>query len=183
MGYETQMLIVEKYSTMKQSNCMVDGKLFHCFKKDTPATGDVDVQNPTSPLIYYNDDTETPVPPNAIIKKGDWCKIIATLDLAKTGISLPGLSPFKDSDGSFAYSPFNGNEVLGSDPYGDYRSFIPIDQVIDLIKEAIQKEAKKNPNQTPYRRFTIALSLLEAIKKDYLPHEGITQIGCLFWGH
>jgi hypothetical protein len=172
MGYETQMIIVEKYSTMKQPNCIIDDKLHNCFQKDT-----------TSPFIYYPDhNTETPVPPNTIIKKGDWCKIIATLDLAKTGISLPGLSTFEKSDGSFAYSPFDGNQVLGLDPYGEYRSFIPIDQAIDLIKKAIQEDAKKNHNQ-PYRRFTIALSLLESIKKEYLPHEGITQIGCLFWGH
>jgi hypothetical protein len=78
--------------------------------------------------IYYPDhNTKTPVPLGAIIKEGPGCSIIATLDLSKAG-TFPGICKFEESDGNYAYDPFDGNKILGLDGYGSYRKFVPIQE-------------------------------------------------------
>jgi hypothetical protein len=114
-----------------------------------------------------------------LVKEGPWCNVIATIDLRKAG-TLPGICKFEESDGHYAYDPFDGNKILGLDGYGDYRKFIPLQEVIDIFNTHI-KEAK-DKGQVPYRRFVAALALLKGIKSSF-KNSDTHEIECLFYGH
>lgn len=170
MGYETTMLVVEKSSGMTHAMAQINelqstnkdehivSTVHQCYKE-----GDT--------YIYYPDhNTKTTLPLGATIKEGPWCKVIATLDLGKAG-SWPGICKFEDSDGHYAYDPFDGNKILGLDGYGSYRKFVPLQEIIDLLN-----------SYKPYQRFVAALGLLKGIKSSFKNSDS-HEVGCLFYGH
>ncbi|MCX5884303.1 MAG: hypothetical protein NT096_00060 [Proteobacteria bacterium] len=179
MGYETKMLVVEKNIGMNHYSCMIEElhatstkeqfkkTVYNCFKESDGS------------FSYYPDHTKITVPSGAIVKEGPWCHIIGMVELSKGG-TFPGICKFEDSNGDYVYDPFDGNKILGLDGYGDYRKFVPIQEVINILQEHI-KEAKAI-DQKPYRRYVAALGLLKGIKLSF--YNGPThEIGCLFYGH
>jgi hypothetical protein len=99
------------------------------------------------------------------------------MDLCKVGHCFGGTCSFAESDGSYAFDPFDGNALIGLDDYGNYRKFVPIQEVIDTLQKEI-KEANER-GEHPYRRFIIALDLLKSLQENF-SHE---ELGCLFYGH
>lgn len=163
MGYETRMYVVERHPVTQGSTCLVDGKVYSCYLNDR--------KNPELGYRYYPDgDSRTPVPPEAPIFTGPWCSIIAMLDMSKCG-QWP-VCDFKDSDGCYIYDT-DGDTLVGLDPYGSYRHFVHIDEVLSRLKEERAKD--------DYRRFRIAIALLTSIKAYF--KSNVENIGCLFYGH
>jgi hypothetical protein len=166
MGYETNMIVVTKHphQTNKTFLLPVEGqcdKVYYYF------------EDKTGRFYYPDGNTKIPVPAGAKTKEGIWCQDIAVMDLCKVG-DMPGICDFEKSDGCYAYNPFNGNELIGLDPYGSYRSFVPVKEVIAIMEKSNKEE--------PYRRITAALALLKALKKGF-PDNEHSQLGCLFYGH
>lgn len=174
MGYETKMIVVIKNLHMKDHTALIDGQVFKIF----PVKNSNTIQ-----YIYYPDrKTETPVPQEAVIKEGHYCQDIAILDLCNCGdTQMPGIcKTYQDTDGSYVYEPFDGNKLIGPDSYGDFRSFIPIDQVITILDNSLNESRLKG--EIPLRRFAIALTLLNQIRLHF-PNNSTQEIGCLFYGH
>ena len=181
MGYETTMLIVEKSLSMTQAlaqinELQVNGTderikktLYQCYKD--PKNG--------SYSYYPEPNTKTPLPLGATKKEGPYCNVIATIDLSKAG-TMPGICEFEESDGHYAYDPFDGNKILGLDGYGFYRKFVPLQEVIDLLNSYIK--GAKDKGEKPYRRFIAALALLKGIKASF-KNDSSHEVGCLFYGH
>lgn len=188
MGYETKMLVVEKSkcNNQLQSICIIGEliingarvlgckderitqKVYQCYKESNDS------------YIYFPDsNTKTTLPSGVLVKEGPWCNIIAMVELGKCGAG-PGICKFEDSDGHYAYDPFDGNSIIGLDGYGDYRKFVPIQEIIDIFQHEI-KEAKTK-GEVPYRRHVIALSTLKSAKASFQTNE-IHEIGCLFYAH
>lgn len=164
MGYELKMYVVEKSKHCKEIIGLIDGKVYNIFtdinKKDEEE------------LFYYPDhDTKTIVPKGSVLKyDGSYLHIIGMIELSKCGmLDINSVCSFENSDGNYMYSD-NGNDLIGLDLYGSYRRFIPIEEVIDALKESNKKES--------YRRFDIALAMLKSVKKTFSDN-----IGCVFFGH
>jgi hypothetical protein len=174
MGYEIKMLVVARSSHgMNNASVLIPddkyGTVYNCYQ---------DKGNDT--YYYYPDhNTKTVVPLDAVIKVGPWCELLAMVEFCKIG-SMPGICKFEESDGCYVYDPFDGNKILGLDGYGDYRKFVPIQEVIDTIKENI--EYVKDKGHEPYHRFVEALPFLKQIKKSHSKWHP-NDIGCLFYGH
>jgi hypothetical protein len=163
MGYEALMLIVKK-TRLPRGIVLVDDKVYNLYTDEDT--------NGASRMFYYNKDSiKTPVPTMARTKSGPYCQILATIDLAKPGFTIPGICKFEESDGHHVYDPFDGNKLLSLDGYGDYRKFIPAQDVLNILKDQYQKES--------YRRVLMAIVLLKATIESH-PNE---EIGCLFYGH
>jgi hypothetical protein len=176
MGYETKMLVVIKSPQQTQTLAMISEirinkkdesivqEIFQCYKEHDGS------------YTYYPKAIKTPLPSGAIIKEGPWCRVIAMLDFSKAG-TWPGICKFEDSDGHYAYNPFDGNKVLGLDGYGYYRKFVPLQDVIEILQNNINYS--KENNRPPYYLFMAALGLLEGLKDNVLYND----MGCLFYGH
>lgn len=165
MGYETKMYVVERHGSNTGKICLANGDVHSCYlDKNLKETG-----RPT--YHYYPDhNTETPVPSTAPIKDGTFCQVIGMLDLCKAD-QWPVCS-FEESDGCYIFDS-DGNSLVGMDPYGSYRSFVPIDEVIKRLQEEIKKDS--------YRRFRVALAMLVSIRANF--SDDLSNIGCLFYGH
>lgn len=179
MGYETQMIVVEKSSSMTHAMTQINELQTTDTKERIVSTIHQCYKDGDTYIYYPDHNTKTPVPLGAIIKEGSWCNVIATLDLSKAG-SWPGICKFEDSDGHYAYDPFDGNKIIGLDNYGSYRKFVPLQEVIDILNTHI-KEAKAK-GHVPYRRFVAALGLLKGVKASFIKSEN-HEVGCLFYGH
>lgn len=179
MGYETTMLVVEKSSSMTHAMAQINELQVNDKDERIVSTAHQCYKNGDNYIYYPDHNTKTPVPLGAIIKEGPYCNVIATLDLSKAG-TFPGICKFEESDGNYAYDPFDGNKILGLDGYGSYRKFVPLQEVIDLLNSYIKNA--KDKGEKPYRRFTIALTLLKSIKSSF-KNSDTHEIGCLFYGH
>ena len=168
MGYELKMYVVYKTSGSSRGKLInINNGVYSVYSEET---------NPKN-MYYYLSDGNTKVSidkdyKGPIIPEIS-CLTIGMLDLCSTDLNNTGICEFKDSDGCTMFNPCNGNEFIGIDPYGYYRSFVPIDNVIKELKE---KTADKTNS---YRRYDIALAMLKAIKKTFKGSE----VGCLFFGH
>jgi len=67
------------------------------------------------------------------------------------------------------------NDEIREDQYGEKLKAVPIDEVISLLREEI-----KSDESNPYRRFVLALALLESVKEGWSSSERMTV---LFYGH
>jgi hypothetical protein len=160
MGYELKMYVV----SVKQVQCndriaLIDEKVRHCFNNEEDKSN-----------YYYFDENDTK---HYITKEPTidayYGQIIAMVDLCKCDLSNTGIWKFEEGD---VYCFDNdGNSLIGLDSYGDYRKLVSIDSVLDEMKKLNEKEN--------YRRFTIAISMLENVKALF-PNE---NVGCIFFGH
>ena len=168
MGYELKMYVVNMMqwrSAGKITN--IDNNVYSVYSEET---------NPKKMYYFLSDgNTKVSLPDDykGTILSENICLTIGMIDLSCTDLVDTGICTFEKSDGAAMFNPCNGNEFIGIDPYGDYRSFVPIDTVIKELKE---KTADKDYK---YRRYTIALAMLKEVKKTF---KG-SKVGCLFVGH
>lgn len=86
---------------------------------------------------------------------------IARVDLSKVGYSTRTgkvLADARKSDEHFTLWADNGNDRITEDRYGDALTAVDMDELIDAMHADNVEE--------PYRRFTVALALLTAIRND-----------------
>ena len=167
MGYELTLMVVSKSNHSHGNIVLIENKVFTAYEKEQG-------------LIYYPDhNTETLVPLGSkVFRDSPWCEVISVLELCKCGLENSGICKFEESDGHYAYVPFNGNDLLGLDCYGSYRKVIPIKYVIDEMSDNIREIKAKG--EIPYRRYVAALAHLKAVKKTFMP---LDKIGCMCYGH
>lgn len=164
MGYDQRMYIVER-STMGTCNhtALIDDKVFSIFKND---------HADESPFIYFPDhNTRTLVPSNVIVKYGKFMSVLGMIELYKCDYDFKhdSVCKFEESDGDYMYDT-NGNDLIGLDAYGDYRRFVPIDKMIELIEKCNSEDC--------YRRYEIALAFLRSVKTHFT-----SDVGCVIYGH
>jgi hypothetical protein len=163
MGYELKMYVVTRHA-QHLTIVNIKDNVYDCYYN---YNGDKEK------YIYYPTPNQSSiVPKNAKRINGRFCLVIGMIDLCNCADKFKNMSicKFEESDGCFIYSPDDGNKLVGLDNYGDYRRFVPIDNVLKELKD----------NEKDYQRFTIAIALLESIKKTFSERE---DVGCLFYGH
>jgi hypothetical protein len=165
MGYELDMYVVDKSYASNTKIVLVDNNVYSVYS---------DYKYNDERLYFYPDgNTRIYIKKEPIIK-GSISILIGMLDLCKTSLQHTGICKFEESDGACAYDPSDGNKLIGLDPYGDFRSFVPIATVIeDLLTDLIKNKGRE------YRRHVVAFEMLKAIQNTF---KG-SDIGCLFYGH
>lgn len=86
---------------------------------------------------------------------------IARVDLSKAGYTTRTgrlLAQARNSDEHFTLWADNGNDRITEDSYGDALTAVDMDELINAMHADNAEE--------PYRRFTVALALLTAIRND-----------------
>lgn len=175
MGYETKMLIVRKSHRGGLGTKLAKVETLVINNGDeTRETEIVQVYyDMPDEFYYYKNNKSLPLPKGTAIKEGVWCQVVAMIEFSKMG-SWPGICSFEDSDGTYVYDPFDGDKIIGLDPYGDYRKFVPIKEILNYVREI--KSKLKEPN------YLIASA--EALLSSFaLVNNGYDEFGCLFYGH
>lgn len=167
MGYELTLMVVSKSRYPHGSIALIEDRVYIAYEKD-------------GGLIYYSGpNTAAPVPPESkVFRDSSWCEVVSVLELCKCGLENSGICKFEESDGHYAYLPFNGNDLIGIDCYGSYRKFVPIQYVIDEMADNIREI--KSKGETPYRRYVSALAHLKSVKRSFTKMD---NMGCLCYGH
>jgi len=101
---------------------------------------------------------------------------IATIDLSKICYNKMGalINRIHNKENSELYPKtfyYQGNKMVTKDSYGDALRLVPVQEVLDAIKEDNEKES--------YRRFNMAIPFLEEAIKGF----GNGELFCLLYGY
>lgn len=166
MGYELQLIVATK-SSLTHKVALVGRRVVPVYP--------VYVYDKSEDLKYCEPGPKgllVNLPADATVKLGSWFQTVAVIDLSKCG--LPDWTcSFEESSGEHLYGPFDGNNLLGLDPYGKYRRAIPVMAVVKALRACV------DGSKEPYRRYVAALALLEGLLKGF-PEE---ELFVFVWGH
>ncbi len=171
MGYETKMFVISRSTLSPTELGLVDNRVVQVYQDRVVQ---VYQDKDTEPdYFYYAEDgnTRKRFPTGNSIIKAQWGQLIGMLDLCKCGRDTGGTCNFEDGD-IFIYSE-DGDNPVGLDAYGAYRKFVPIDEAIAYFEKELEGEYQ-------YRRFTVALAMLKAVKEGW---EGAEEVGVCYYGH
>lgn len=173
MGYELKMFVVEKRDLVPDVLVCVGDEVYNLYFEGIDGEYKYCYYSDNDTKTYFNEKPK-------IVVSSRYSSLIAVFDFCKApGLKHTGICKFEESDGlgCSIYDPMDGNKYIGLDRYGSYRKFVPIEVVIQDLKEVIEEEIKKG--YEPYRRYLVGLDLLNSIRQNFRGD----GIGCLFYGY